>query len=62
MTPLLDIRGLNAWYGPSQALHGVNPRIGAGEVLALVGLQRLGRLDARAGDHGPRAVRRRIAL
>ena len=43
MTPLLDIRGLNAWYGPSQALHGVNLRIGAGEVLALVGRNGSGR-------------------
>ncbi|WP_027210971.1 ABC transporter ATP-binding protein [Burkholderia sp. WSM2232] len=43
MTPLLEIRGLNAWYGPSQALHGVNLRIDAGEVLALVGRNGSGR-------------------
>lgn len=43
MTPLLDIRGLNAWYGASQALHGVNLRIDAGEVLALVGRNGSGR-------------------
>ncbi|MBW0450415.1 ABC transporter ATP-binding protein [bacterium M00.F.Ca.ET.228.01.1.1] len=43
MTPLLHIRGLNAWYGPSQALHGVNLRIDAGEVLALVGRNGSGR-------------------
>ncbi len=43
MTPLLDIRGLDAWYGPSQALHGVSLRIHAGEVLALVGRNGSGR-------------------
>uniref|UniRef100_E1T4E6 ABC transporter related protein n=1 Tax=Burkholderia sp. (strain CCGE1003) TaxID=640512 RepID=E1T4E6_BURSG len=43
MTPLLHIRGLNAWYGPSQALHGVDLRIDAGEVLALVGRNGSGR-------------------
>lgn len=43
MTALLDIRGLNAWYGASQALHGVTLRIEAGEVLALVGRNGSGR-------------------
>ncbi|MDR6409997.1 UNVERIFIED_ORG: branched-chain amino acid transport system ATP-binding protein [Burkholderia sp. 1595] len=43
MTALLDIRQLNAWYGASQALHGVTLRIEAGEVLALVGRNGSGR-------------------
>jgi branched-chain amino acid transport system ATP-binding protein len=43
MSALLDIRGLNAWYGASQALHGVTLRITAGEVLALVGRNGSGR-------------------
>ncbi|CAH2891718.1 MAG: ABC transporter, ATP-binding protein 2 RSc1754 [uncultured Paraburkholderia sp.] len=43
MTPLLEIRGLDAWYGPSQALHGVSLRIHAAEVLALVGRNGSGR-------------------
>ena len=43
MTALLDIRSLNAWYGASQALHGVTLRIDAGEVLALVGRNGSGR-------------------
>ncbi|RAS21199.1 ABC transporter ATP-binding protein [Paraburkholderia bryophila] len=43
MTALLDIRGLNAWYGASQALHGVTLRIEAGEALALVGRNGSGR-------------------
>ncbi|MFM0296203.1 MULTISPECIES: ABC transporter ATP-binding protein [Paraburkholderia] len=43
MSALLDIRGLNAWHGASQALHGVTLRIEAGEVLALVGRNGSGR-------------------
>ncbi|MGH8779268.1 ABC transporter ATP-binding protein [Paraburkholderia sp.] len=43
MTALLDIRGLRAWHGASQALHGVNLRIEAGEVLALAGRNGSGR-------------------
>ncbi|MFM0337762.1 ABC transporter ATP-binding protein [Paraburkholderia fungorum] len=43
MTPLLDIQGLNAWYGASQALHGVTLHIDAGEVVALVGRNGSGR-------------------
>jgi branched-chain amino acid transport system ATP-binding protein len=43
MTTLLDIRGLNAWYGASHALHGVTLQIATGEVLALVGRNGSGR-------------------
>ncbi|WP_345811093.1 ABC transporter ATP-binding protein [Paraburkholderia sp. PREW-6R] len=43
MTTLLDIRGLNAWYGASHALHGVTLQIRSGEVLALVGRNGSGR-------------------
>ncbi|MGF6772621.1 branched-chain amino acid transport system ATP-binding protein [Paraburkholderia sp. GAS199] len=43
MTALLDIRGLDAWYGASQALHGATLQIDAGEVLALVGRNGSGR-------------------
>lgn len=43
MSALLDIHELNAWYGASQALHGVTLQIEAGEVLALVGRNGSGR-------------------
>ncbi len=36
-TPLLAVRGLNAWYGAAHILHDVSFNVGRGEVLALVG-------------------------
>ena len=35
--PLLEVTDLRAWYGDSQALHGVNFNIHAGEVVTLLG-------------------------
>ncbi|HLJ63115.1 MAG TPA: ABC transporter ATP-binding protein [Stellaceae bacterium] len=35
--PLLAVRDLHAWYGESQALHGVEFTISAGEVVTLLG-------------------------
>jgi branched-chain amino acid transport system ATP-binding protein len=43
MSVLLDIRDLRAWYGASQALHGVNLRVEAGEAIALAGRNGSGR-------------------
>lgn len=43
MSALLDIRQLDAWYGASQALHGVTLQIEPGEVVALVGRNGSGR-------------------
>ena len=43
MNPLLEIRDLRAWYGASQALHGVDLRIEAGEAVALAGRNGSGR-------------------
>ena len=42
MTLLLGIRNLEAWYGPSQALFGVDLEVAAGEVLALMGRNGMG--------------------
>jgi branched-chain amino acid transport system ATP-binding protein len=35
--PLLDVSHLQAWYGESHVLHGVNFRVNAGEVVTLLG-------------------------
>ena len=35
--PLLCVRGLNAWYGESHILHGVDFDVAAGEVVTLLG-------------------------
>lgn len=35
--PVLSVRGLEAWYGESKALHGIDLDIGAGEIVALLG-------------------------
>jgi branched-chain amino acid transport system ATP-binding protein len=34
---MLEVTGLKAWYGQAQALHGVDIRVGEGEVVALAG-------------------------
>ncbi|CEJ15841.1 High-affinity branched-chain amino acid transport ATP-binding protein LivF [bacterium YEK0313] len=34
---MLEIEGLNAWYGASHVLHGVSLAVAAGEIVALVG-------------------------
>ncbi len=35
--PLLQVQGLNAWYGESHVLHGVDFEVGRGEVVTLLG-------------------------
>jgi len=35
--PLLDVRGLEAWYGESHVLHGMDFTVAAGEVATLLG-------------------------
>ena len=34
---MLEVTGLTAWYGQAQALHGVDLRVGEGEVVSLAG-------------------------
>ena len=43
MTELLRIDDLNAWYGESHILHGVNLRVNEGEVVTLLGRNGAGR-------------------
>ena len=42
-TPFLEVRGLQAWYGESHVLHGVDFRIDRGEVVTLLGRNGAGR-------------------
>jgi branched-chain amino acid transport system ATP-binding protein len=37
MTPLLEVEGLHASYGPVRALHGVDVSVGEGDVVAILG-------------------------
>ena len=42
-TPALEISGLNAWYGESHVLHGIDLRVEPGEVVCLLGRNGAGR-------------------
>ncbi len=42
-TPALEIRGLQAWYGESHVLHGVDMVVAPGEVVTLLGRNGAGR-------------------
>jgi branched-chain amino acid transport system ATP-binding protein len=41
--PLLDVAGLNAWYGESHVLHGVDLQVGRGETVTLLGRNGVGK-------------------
>jgi branched-chain amino acid transport system ATP-binding protein len=41
--PLLDVAGLNAWYGESHVLHGVDLEVGRGETVTLLGRNGVGK-------------------
>ncbi|MEX2695767.1 ABC transporter ATP-binding protein [Rhizobium mongolense] len=43
MVALLEIRGLNAWYGESHILHGVDMRVGEGETITILGRNGVGK-------------------
>jgi branched-chain amino acid transport system ATP-binding protein len=42
-TPVLEIKDLNAWYGESHVLHGIDLSVNAGEVVCLLGRNGAGR-------------------
>jgi len=43
---MLQVAGLQAWYGGTQALHGVDLNVGAGEILLVLGRNGAGRTTA----------------
>ncbi len=43
MTALLDIQGLNAWYGESHFLHGVDMKVEEGETITILGRNGVGK-------------------
>jgi branched-chain amino acid transport system ATP-binding protein len=43
MTTLLEVQGLNAWYGESHILHGVDMRVAEGETITILGRNGVGK-------------------
>ncbi|SMD19001.1 ABC transporter ATP-binding protein [Rhizobium sp. RU36D] len=43
MTPLLEVHGLNAWYGESHILHGVDMTVAEGETVTILGRNGVGK-------------------
>ncbi|NLR98924.1 ABC transporter ATP-binding protein [Rhizobium sp. P38BS-XIX] len=43
MAPLLEVQGLNAWYGESHILHGVDMRVDEGETITILGRNGVGK-------------------
>ncbi|PZU23136.1 MAG: ABC transporter ATP-binding protein [Shinella sp.] len=43
MTALLEVANLEAWYGESQALHGVDLKVGEGEMITILGRNGVGK-------------------
>ena len=45
-SPMLEVQNLDAWYGKSQVLRGVNLHVGRGEIVAILGRNGAGRSTA----------------
>ncbi len=58
MTAALEIRGLQAWYGESHVLHGVDLEVQAGEVVTLLGRNGAGRTTTLRAIMGLTGTRR----
>ncbi|EJC85429.1 ABC-type branched-chain amino acid transport system, ATPase component [Rhizobium leguminosarum bv. trifolii WSM2297] len=43
MAALLEVQGLNAWYGESHILHGIDMRVGEGETITILGRNGVGK-------------------
>jgi branched-chain amino acid transport system ATP-binding protein len=43
MAALLEVQGLNAWYGESHVLHGVDMTVGEGEMITILGRNGVGK-------------------
>jgi len=43
MAPLLEVQGLNAWYGESHILHGIDMTVGEGEMITILGRNGVGK-------------------
>ncbi len=43
MAALLEVQGLNAWYGESHILHGVDMTVGEGEMITILGRNGVGK-------------------
>ncbi|MBY5760128.1 ABC transporter ATP-binding protein [Rhizobium leguminosarum] len=43
MSTLLEVQGLNAWYGESHVLHGVDMRVAEGETITILGRNGVGK-------------------
>ena len=45
-SPILEVRGLDAWYGKSQVLRGLDLQVGRGEIVSVLGRNGAGRSTA----------------
>ena len=57
-TPFIEIKGLNAWYGESHVLHGVDFHVDEGEVVTLLGRIGAGRTTTMRAIMGLTGTRR----